>query len=76
MSEAKRRFVDATADQRCIWTVTLRDGSSAQCGRRKVEGDLCTQHARMAARWSCDYCGGNDELPPDHTADCSRPQQS
>jgi hypothetical protein len=28
----------------------------------------------MADRWSCNYCGGNDELPPDHCMDCSRPQ--
>jgi hypothetical protein len=22
---------------------------------------------------ACDYCGGNDETPPEHTQDCSRP---
>lgn len=70
----KRRFIDAPAEQRCAWTVKLRDGSQAQCGRRKVVGDLCTQHAKMAERWKCEHCGGNDELPPDHTMDCSRPR--
>lgn len=24
--------------------------------------------------FSCTYCGGNDELPQDHCADCSRPR--
>lgn len=67
-----RRFIDATAEERCEWTVTLRDGSTAQCGRRHTDGQLCTQHAKIAARWSCAYCGGNDELPPDHCADCMR----
>jgi hypothetical protein len=71
---SRRRFIDATAEERCEWTVTLRDGSKAQCGRKHVNGQLCTQHAKMAARWICEYCGGNDELPPDHTMDCTRPQ--
>jgi hypothetical protein len=22
----------------------------------------------------CEYCGGNDETPPEHTQDCSRPK--
>lgn len=68
-----RRFIDAPTEQRCVWTITLRDGSEAQCGRRKTNGDLCTQHAKMEARWSCAYCGGNDEQPPDHCMDCTRP---
>jgi hypothetical protein len=71
----KRRFIDASADDRCRWTVLLSDRSAAQCGRRKVRGDLCTQHAKMLLQWSCDYCGGSDELPPDHTIDCSRPKE-
>lgn len=71
----KRKFFDAPADQRCEWTITLRDGSKAQCGRKKTTGQLCTQHAKMEAAWHCDYCGtGNDELPPDHTVDCDRPK--
>lgn len=67
----KRRFVDAITN-RCGWNVTLRDGSKAQCGRAATIADLCTQHAKMAVAF-CEYCGGNDEMPPDHTADCERP---
>lgn len=70
---AKRRFVDAPTDLRCQWDITLPDGSKAQCGRRHTNGNLCTQHAKMHARPFCEYCGGNDELPPDHCADCTRP---
>lgn len=44
------RFIDAPYDQRCAWTITLRDGSTAQCGRHKTKGQFCTQHARMALR--------------------------
>lgn len=71
-----RNFQAPPGDQRCIWTVALRGGGAndvAQCMRSRTEGDLCKQHAKMAARWSCTYCGGNDEMPPDHCADCSRP---
>lgn len=73
-----RRFFDAPDHIRCIWTIKLRDGSEAQCGRRSVPGpqQLCTQHARMDERWSCEYCGGNDEFPRDHCADCDRPTDS
>lgn len=71
-----RRFIDADAEQRCEWTVKLRDGSLAQCGRRHTDGQLCTQHAKMHARWSCTYCGGNDQLPPDHCMDCTRPNHA
>lgn len=67
-----RRFSDAHEDARCQWTITLKDGSKAQCGRRHVDSTLCKQHAKMAARFSCEYCGGNDELPPDHCTDCER----
>lgn len=66
------RFIDADAEARCRWTIKLSDGSEAQCGRRHVDGDLCTQHAKMAAAWHCAYCGGNDEFPPDHCVDCTR----
>lgn len=69
----KRRFFDAPAEQRCRWDVTLRDGSTAQCGRAHVDGVLCTQHAKMRAAWHCDYCGGNDAHPPEHCTDCARP---
>lgn len=68
-----RRFIDATTDQRCEWTVTLRDGSKAQCGRRRKVRNMCTQHAKIEQRFSCEYCGGNDELPPGHCVDCARP---
>jgi hypothetical protein len=68
-----RRFIDAPYEQRCRWTVTLRDRSQAQCGRYQKVGNLCTQHAKMADAWSREYCGGNDELPPDHAMDCERP---
>ena len=72
----KRRFVDAFTDLRCEWTVTLPVGSAAQCGRAKKVGQLCTQHAKIHKRWACAYCGGNDELPPDHCVDCTRPAQA
>jgi hypothetical protein len=66
----KRRFIDASTEERCMWTTR----SNVQCGRRRVLGSLiCAQHQKMADRWSCEYCGGNDELPPDHCMDCTRP---
>lgn len=43
-----RRFVDAPNETRCKWDRVLRDGSGAQCGRRRAVGDYCTQHARIA----------------------------
>ncbi len=46
----KRRFVDADPDRRCGAIVYLRDGSSAQCGRRKKFGHYCTQHAKISAK--------------------------
>lgn len=46
----RRRFIDAPQGERCKAGVTLRDGSKAQCGRRKKDGDFCTQHALLAAR--------------------------
>lgn len=70
----KRRFIDALTEERCRWTITLPDKSEAQCGRRHIDGDLCAQHLKMHKRWCCEYCGGNDEYPTDHTVDCSRPQ--
>lgn len=48
---AKRRWTDAPPAERCAATVTLRDGTTAQCGRRKVEGDeRCWQHQRSRPR--------------------------
>ena len=68
------RFVDAPTELRCEWDVTLRDGSKAQCGRRKRFGLLCAQHKKMHANWPvCEFCGNNDELPPGHCMDCTRP---
>jgi hypothetical protein len=52
----------------------LSDGSLARCMRRATVGNLRAQHARMTAAFRCEYCGGNDELPPDHCLDCGRPQ--
>lgn len=69
----KRRFIDAPTEERCEATVTLTDGSLAQCGRYRKRGNLCTQHAKMTEAFHCEYCGGNDELPPDHCMDCARP---
>src|SRR5271156_2074153 len=45
-----RRFVDAGTSQRCAAVVRLRDGSTADCGRRRVREDLCTQHAKIDDR--------------------------
>lgn len=53
---AKRRFVDAPMWSRCRATVTLRDKTTAQCGRYgvreymanpHVNDLLCEQHANM-----------------------------
>jgi hypothetical protein len=75
MKAKHRRWRDPFGELRCQWDITLRDGSKAQCGRRKALGQLCTQHDKMHAQWACEYCGGNDELPPDHCMDCSRPPE-
>jgi hypothetical protein len=54
--ERKRVFVDAPDWLRCRATVTLRDKTTAQCGRCysreyarnvAVNDHLCTQHAEM-----------------------------
>ena len=42
-----RRFIDAPQGARCAYDITLKDGSGAQCGRARTEGDYCTQHARI-----------------------------
>jgi hypothetical protein len=46
-AQRTRRFVDAKSSFRCEKTIVLRDGSKAQCGRARVVGLLCTQHAVM-----------------------------
>jgi hypothetical protein len=45
----KRPFVDAPQVERCRRNITLRDGSSAQCGRRaspskQAADQFCWQH--------------------------------
>jgi len=47
-----RRFVDAPNDDRCQADIRLRDGSGAQCGRRRQVGDTqyCSQHRRIRER--------------------------
>lgn len=49
-TKRKRRFIDAPQDERCKYDITLRDGSGAQCGRRKVDGDYCRQHAAIVTK--------------------------
>ena len=49
-STPRRRFIDAPDDQRCKSTITLRDGSKAQCGRYGKVSDLCRQHHKMLIR--------------------------
>jgi hypothetical protein len=40
-----RRWTDAPTADRCGANITLKDGSGAQCGRRRKEGKLlCWQH--------------------------------
>lgn len=50
---AKRRWTDAPPAERCAATVTLRDGTTAQCGRRKVEGAerVLAALAKESGRW-------------------------
>lgn len=59
--KAKRRFIDTPSGMRCQWEVTLKDGSKAQCGRARKVGQLCTQHLKMHAKLSCDYCGMSEQ---------------
>jgi hypothetical protein len=40
-----RRFIDAPQECRCKATITLRDHSTADCGRRRIPGsNYCKQH--------------------------------
>jgi len=46
---AKRRFTAATDDNRCGFTIRLKDGSGASCMRRQcgvLHVSFCWQHAR------------------------------
>lgn len=42
-----RRFRDALQGKRCSAVVTLKDGSTADCGRGSVVDGLCTQHKKI-----------------------------
>jgi hypothetical protein len=52
MTTRKRRFVDAHPEKRCKATITLRDKTTAQCGRVGIpwRGGLCTQHEGIARK--------------------------
>lgn len=57
--KAKRRiYRDPPLMDRCSATIVLRDGSLAQCGRRRREGIYCWQHAKSRAPSAQ---GGGDE---------------
>lgn len=72
---SRRVYMAPPDEQRCAADrKPLSDGSLARCMRRATVGNLCAQHARMVAEFHCEYCGGNDELPPNHCADCTRPE--
>jgi hypothetical protein len=47
-----RQFIDASQDVRCVAIITLRDKTTADCGRCATDlpRKLCTQHARIADR--------------------------
>jgi hypothetical protein len=48
--KARRAFSAPPEDQRCRYDITLPgDKSEARCMRRAVSGDLCRQHAKIAA---------------------------
>lgn len=46
MSRNLRRFNDAPSACRCQAVIRLKDKTTAQCGRYRKQGVLCTQHAR------------------------------
>ena len=48
----KRHFLDAATSDRCQYSITLRDKSQAQCGRRAISGRWCRQHTAIVARES------------------------
>jgi len=47
VKKRKRRFIDAPIDERCEASIVLKDGSGAQCGRRKREESFCFQHSKL-----------------------------
>lgn len=73
----RRAFTAPAGDMRCRYDINLRaDKSPARCMRRSVVDGLCRQHAKIVADFHCGYCGGNDEIPPSHCTDCTRPKDS
>ena len=50
--QRKRRFIDAPISARCLYDITLKDGSGAQCGRYRKIGDYCRQHAAKMADYT------------------------
>ncbi len=59
-----RRFIDAPTGERCEWTIRLRDGSEAQCGRKRAFGArFCTQHAKMEKRGELQPSEPSGEVP-------------
>ncbi len=42
----QRVFIDALSRERCKAIVTLRDGTTADCGRRATMDGHCWQHSR------------------------------
>ena len=42
-----RKFIDAPQGERCKAVVTLKDGTTADCGRHGIRDGLCEQHARI-----------------------------
>lgn len=51
----KRNWTDAATAERCRYVITLRDGSTADCGRGRVIDGYCRQHDKMMR---CKKCGG------------------
>lgn len=63
------RFVDAPTDGRCQFAITLRDHTTAQCGRlAKTDDGFCTQHARILDSRSAKYLAACPKLSADGEA--------
>lgn len=51
MAGMKRRYTAARSEDRCEAAIKLRDGSGAQCMRRRAPGQLlCPQHLKMGVK--------------------------
>lgn len=48
----KKRYTDPPERERCTAQITLRDGSTARCGRKKAKRDesYCWQHRNIDMR--------------------------